>query len=187
MHFSGNRTVMVMVVVVALRRGNKGIFCRICRVGQLSWKIAATLGATISNEGGDVHDEDFGFDQFDRGNNVDDVLNHFPKVKYHCSNWQEWGPISICQFKGISDLQPIVWKHTWSSNHILTPRDELGAGQYCSQPKRGGGPAAQIQSLSSHKTHCLFPNSQNRLAGELKPRHHRHQDSGWPGWAPNIG
>ena len=40
-------------------------------------------------EGGDVHDKDFGFDQFDRGNNVDDVLNHFPKVKYHCSNWQE--------------------------------------------------------------------------------------------------
>ena len=47
MHFSGNRT--LMVVVVALRRGNKGIFCRICRVGQLSWKIAATLGATITN------------------------------------------------------------------------------------------------------------------------------------------
>ena len=86
MHFSGNRTVMVMVAVVAFRRGNKGIFCRICRVGQLSWKIAATLGATITDEGGDVHDEDFGFDRFDRGNIADDVLNNFPKVKYHCSN-----------------------------------------------------------------------------------------------------
>ena len=132
MHFSGNRTVMVMVVVAAFRRGNKGIFCRICGVGQLSWKIAVTLGATITNEGGDVHDKDFGFDQFDRGNIADDVLNNFPKVKYHCSNWQEWD--SICQFKGISDLQPIVWKHAWSSNHILTPRDELDGGQYCSQP-----------------------------------------------------
>ena len=49
MHFSGNRTVMVMVVVVAFRRGNKGIFCRICGAGQLSWKIAVTLGATITN------------------------------------------------------------------------------------------------------------------------------------------
>ena len=46
-----------------------------------------TLGPT-SDESGDVHDKDFGFDQFDRGNNVDDVLNNFPKVKYHCSNWQ---------------------------------------------------------------------------------------------------
>ena len=48
-----------------------------------------TLGAAISNEGGDVHDKDFGFDQFDRGNIADDVLDTFPNVKYHCSNWQE--------------------------------------------------------------------------------------------------
>ena len=40
-------------------------------------------------EGGDVHDKDFGFDQFDRGNIAGDVLNTFSNVKYHCSNWQE--------------------------------------------------------------------------------------------------
>ena len=40
-----------------------------------------TLGATITNEGGDVHDKDFGFDQFDRGNIAGDVLNNFSQVK----------------------------------------------------------------------------------------------------------